>query len=75
MLLKKEKCMFVDLDELKEEIKMVKGLVKDAGPGGRELLRNVKKAEALLDKAKLADAKGDYDKSDEFVEQIRALLQ
>ena len=67
--------MFVDLDELKEEIKMVKGLAKDAGPDGRELLRNVKKAESLLDKAKLAEAKDDYDKADEIVEQIRALLQ
>ena len=67
--------MFIDLDELKEEIKMVKGLAKDAGPDGRGLLRNDKKAEALFDKAKLADAKGDYDKFDEYVEQIRALLQ
>ena len=67
--------MFVDLDELKEEIKMVKGLAKDAGSEGRELLRNVKKAESLLDKAKLAEAKNDFAKADEIVEQIRVLLQ
>ena len=67
--------MFVDLDELKEEIKMVKGLAKDAGSKGRELLRNVKKAESLLDKAKLAEAKNDFAKADEIVEQIRVLLQ
>ena len=67
--------MFVDLDELKEEIKMVKGLAKDAGFEGRELLRNVKKAESLLDKAKLAEAKNDFAKADEIVEQIRVLLQ
>ena len=67
--------MFVDLDELKEEIKMVKGLAKDAGSEGRELLRNAKKAESLLDKAKLAEAKNDFAKADEIVEQIRVLLQ
>lgn len=67
--------MIVDLGELKEEIKMVKGLAKDAGSSGRELLRNVKQAEALLEKAKAAKAKDDFDKSDEIVEQIRALLQ
>ena len=67
--------MFVDLDELKEEIKMVKGLAKDAGSEGRELLRNVKKAESLLDKAELAEAKNDFAKADEIVEQIRVLLQ
>ena len=67
--------MFVDLDELKEEIKMVKGLAKDAGSDGRVMLRNVKKAEALLEKAKLAESKDDFDKADEIVEQIRELLQ
>lgn len=67
--------MIVDLDELKEEIKMVKGLAKDAGSSGRELLRNVKQAEALLEKAKAAKAKNDFGKSEEIVGQIRNLLQ
>lgn len=67
--------MIVDLDELEEEIKAVKGLAKDAGSEGRRLLMNVKKAESLLKKAKEAEAKDDFKKSDEFVDQIRALLQ
>lgn len=67
--------MIVDLDELKEEIKMVKGLAKDAGSSGRDLLRNVKQAELLLEKAKALKTKGNFDKSNEIVEQIRALLQ
>lgn len=67
--------MIIDLDELKEEIKMVKGLAKDAGSSGREMLRNAKKAEALLERAQAAEAKDGFEKADEFVEQIRILLQ
>ena len=67
--------MIADLDGLKEEIKMIKGLAKDAGSSGRDLLKNVKQAESLLEKAKAAEAKNDFDKADEIVEQIRALLQ
>lgn len=66
--------MIVDLQELAEEIKAVKGLAKDAGSAGRELLRNVKKAESLLDKAKVAEATGNYEQEDKLIEEIRSLL-
>ena len=66
--------MIVDLQELAEEIKAVKGLAKDAGSTGREFLRNVKKAESLLDKAKVAEATGDYEREDQLIEEIRSLL-
>lgn len=54
--------MIVDLKDLENEIKMVKGLAKDAGPDGRAMLRSIKQAESLLNKAKLAEAKGDFKK-------------
>ena len=66
--------MFVDLDELQEEIKAVKGIAKDAGSAGKELLRNAKKAEELLKKAKELESKKDFAKTDTLVEQIKALL-
>ncbi|SHN01757.1 hypothetical protein [Fibrobacter sp. UWB7] len=66
--------MIVDLKDLEDEIKMVKGLAKDAGSDGRAMLRSVKQAESLLNKAKLAEAKGDFEKEDELIEQIRSLL-
>lgn len=66
--------MIVDLQELAEEIKAVKCLAKDAGSAGRELLRNIKKAESLLDKAKVAEATGNYEQEDKLIEEIRSLL-
>lgn len=66
--------MIVDLYEIEQEIKMVKGLAKDAGSDGKELLRAVKKAESLLNKAKVAEAKGDYDAQDKLVEEIKLIL-
>lgn len=66
--------MFVDLGELEKEIKMVKGLAKDAGSDGKELLKAVKKAELLLKQALEAEKRDDYRKQDQLVEEIRKLL-
>lgn len=66
--------MFVDLYDLENEIKMVKGLAKDAGSDGKELLRTVKKAESLLNQAKVAESKGDYETQDKLVEEIKSIL-
>jgi hypothetical protein len=66
--------MNINLEELTQEVKMIKGLAKDAGSEGQALLQKAKKAETLLDKAKIANAKGDSNKELELVSRILTLI-
>lgn len=66
--------MHSSLNEIEKEIKMIKGLAKDAGSDGNAFLRSVKNAETLLSKARTAEAKNDAKTREDLVGQIRAML-
>lgn len=67
--------MNINLEELTQEVKMIRRLAKDAGSDGHALLQKATKAEDLLSKAKVANAKGDNNKELELVSQILTLIR
>lgn len=66
--------MYVDLYDIEEELKVAKKLLKSVGSDGKVFLKNIKTAETLLNKAKIAEAKSDFAQVDELVAKIRELV-